>query len=120
MVETDLKKLYYSIGEVSRLLGIDQHVLRYWETEFKELAPRKRKGGKRLYKESDLQTVRLIRKLLYEDRYTIEGARRKLGNVSRIEIDESDQAKTGEAVGKTDIISEVRKDLLELKEIMDG
>ena len=117
MVETDLKKLYYSIGEVSRLLGIDQHVLRYWETEFKEIAPRKRKGGKRLYKESDLQTVKLIKKLLYEDRFTIEGARRKLRNVSLIEVD---HAKTGEAVGKVDIIREVRKDLLELKAIMDG
>ncbi len=120
MVETDLKKLYYSIGEVSRLLRIDQHVLRYWETEFKELAPSKRKGGKRLYKERDLQTVRLIKKLLYEDRYTIEGARRKLGDVNRTKIERADHVKTDETVAKTDIIREVRKDLLELKAIMDS
>ena len=120
MVGTDLTKLYYSIGEVSRLLAIDQHVLRYWETEFKELAPRKRKGGKRLYRDNDLQTVKLIMKLLYEDRYTIEGARRRLGDVNRTRVERTEDVIAGESVRTTDIIVDMRKDLLELKEIIDS
>ncbi|MDP8237719.1 MAG: MerR family transcriptional regulator [Candidatus Hatepunaea meridiana] len=78
MSESDIQKLYYSIGEVSQMLDIDQPVLRFWETEFKELSPRKSKSGKRQYKEYDLKVLRRIKQLLYKERYTIEGARRKL------------------------------------------
>ena len=67
MTEDGIQKLYYSISEVSQALGIDQHVLRFWETEFKELAPRKNKAGNRLYKESDLQLLKRIKQLLYEE-----------------------------------------------------
>ncbi|HHE46355.1 MAG TPA: MerR family transcriptional regulator [Bacteroidetes bacterium] len=111
-------KLYYSIGEVSRLLGIDQHVLRFWETEFRELAPLKRKGGRRQYRESDLRVIRRIKKLLYEDRYTIEGARRRLraeGRGDKVE-DRSSDATAGGAT----VLKEMRRDLLELKEILES
>lgn len=78
MIDRPIKKLYYSISEVSELTQIKPYVLRYWETEFSELRPDKNKAGKRIYRESDVKLVFLIKKLLYDDRYTIEGARQKL------------------------------------------
>jgi DNA-binding transcriptional MerR regulator len=72
------KKLYYKIGEVCDLLGVEPHVLRYWETEFASLAPPKSKSGHRTYRPKDIDLLLQIRKLLYEDGFTIAGARRQL------------------------------------------
>lgn len=72
------KKLFYKIGEVCQITDTEPYVLRYWETEFPVLAPQKNKSGQRIYKESDIETVRLIKRLLYEECYTIAGARKKL------------------------------------------
>ena len=69
---------FYSIGEVCDLLGIKPHVLRYWETQFEALAPTKNRAGNRVYRAGDLQRIALIHRLLYEEKYTIEGARRHL------------------------------------------
>jgi DNA-binding transcriptional MerR regulator len=74
----DIKKLYYSIGEVSQMTGLDQHVLRYWETEFPALNPNKNRAGRRIYTEQDILLVRRIQQLLRDDKYTIEGARQVL------------------------------------------
>jgi DNA-binding transcriptional MerR regulator len=71
-------KLYYSIREVSELLDLEPYVLRFWEKEFPSLAPRKSHGGLRLYKQSDIDELRVIRELLYTEKYTIEGARRQI------------------------------------------
>ena len=71
------QKLYYRIGEVAEIAGVKPHVLRYWETEFGFLSPQKNEGNQRLYTAKDLEKVLLIRKLLYEDGYTIAGAKRK-------------------------------------------
>jgi len=71
------QKLYYRIGEVADIAGVKPHVLRYWETEFGFLSPQKNEGNQRLYTAKDLEKVLLIRKLLYEDGYTIAGAKRK-------------------------------------------
>ncbi len=71
-------KLYFRIGEVSRLAGVKPHVLRFWETEFPALNPKKSGSGHRLYRRKDVEVVLEIRKLLYEDRFTIEGARRAI------------------------------------------
>lgn len=71
-------KLYYSISEVSELAKVKPHVLRYWETQFKMLRPRKNRAGNRMYREKDLELVLAIRALLYEKGFTIAGARRKL------------------------------------------
>lgn len=68
----------WTIGEVSRELELEQYVLRYWETEFKQLRPRRNPAGQRLYGERDLQLLRQIADLLYERHYTIAGARRVL------------------------------------------
>jgi DNA-binding transcriptional MerR regulator len=72
-------KLFYKIGEVSRIAGVEPYVLRYWESEFSFLRPRKNKSGQRVYTRKDLDLVLRIKKLLYEDRYTIEGVRKKFG-----------------------------------------
>ncbi len=71
-------KLYFRIGEVARLAGIKPYVLRFWETEFPGLGPRKSGTGHRLYRRKDVELVLEIKRLLYEKRYTIEGARKFL------------------------------------------
>ncbi|MGA2193241.1 MAG: MerR family transcriptional regulator [Nitrospirota bacterium] len=71
-------KLFYKIGEVSRLAGVEPYILRYWETEFPTLAPRKNRGGQRVYQQGDLDTVLAIKRMLHEEGYTIAGARKKL------------------------------------------
>jgi DNA-binding transcriptional MerR regulator len=71
-------KLYYRIGEVESLTGVPAYVLRYWESEFKLLRPKKNPAGQRLYRRRDLDLVLRIRHLLYEERLTLEGARKRL------------------------------------------
>ncbi|MFC1557231.1 MerR family transcriptional regulator [candidate division KSB1 bacterium] len=70
-----IKKLYFSISEVSEMTGLKPYVLRYWETEFVELRPAKNRAGNRIYKEKDIQLINKIKELLYSRKYTIEGAR---------------------------------------------
>lgn len=74
MPEDEIEKLYYSIGEVSDIVGQEPHVLRYWEEEFDILSPRKNRAGRRVYTEEDIETVERIRYLLKDEKYTIEGA----------------------------------------------
>ncbi|MBU4357566.1 MAG: MerR family transcriptional regulator [Thermodesulfovibrionales bacterium] len=72
-------KLFYKIGEVSKIVGVEPYVLRYWETEFSFLKPRKNKSGQRVYVKKDVELLLAIKKLLYHERYTIEGVRKRLG-----------------------------------------
>ena len=72
-------KLFYKIGEVSKIVGVEPYVLRYWETEFSFLKPRKNKSGQRVYIKRDVELLLDIKKLLYQERYTIEGVRKRLG-----------------------------------------
>ncbi len=72
------QKIYYRIGEVSKLTGIKPYVLRYWESEFRWMAPQKSRSKQRLYRKKDIEMVLLIKRLLYEERYTIAGARQRL------------------------------------------
>ena len=74
----EIKKLYYSIGEVSQLTGLKQYVLRYWETEFPQLRPAKNSAGNRTYKVKDLEYIYLIKDLLYSQKFTIKGALKHL------------------------------------------
>ncbi len=78
MRDFGLKKLYYSISEVSRLTGLEQYILRYWETEFEKLKPAKNRAGNRIYTNKDIQLILKIKKLLREEKYTIEGAKKIL------------------------------------------
>jgi DNA-binding transcriptional MerR regulator len=77
-------KLYFRIGEVSRLAGVKQYVLRYWETEFPGIGPRKSGSNHRLYRRKDVELILEIKHLLYEKRYTIEGARKHLQEQSKL------------------------------------
>ena len=76
-------KLYFKIGEVSDLLGVEPYVLRYWETEFSVLSPKKSGTGHRLYRRKDVELLLRIKYLLYEKKFTIEGARQSLQAESR-------------------------------------
>ncbi|MGE5893218.1 MAG: MerR family transcriptional regulator [bacterium] len=71
------EKLFYKIGEVTRITGVEAYVLRYWETEFPFLKPRKSRSGQRVYVKKDIELINQIRQLLYEERYTIEGVRKR-------------------------------------------
>jgi len=71
-------KMYYSITEVAELTGLKPHILRYWETEFSILHPKKNRAGNRAYRKKDIETVKLIKRLLYTEGYTIEGAKRQI------------------------------------------
>jgi DNA-binding transcriptional MerR regulator len=73
-----MKKLYYSIGEVSDITDVEAHVLRYWETVFNELNPKKNKAGNRIYKEEDIETILKLKELIQEKKYSTEGAQQVL------------------------------------------
>ena len=74
-IKPKVKKLYYSIGEVSELTGLKSYVLRYWETEFSQLRPPKNRAGNRTYRQKDIDLLLDIKDLLYNKKYTIDGAR---------------------------------------------
>lgn len=86
----DNKKAYYSISEVCAKTGLESHVLRYWETEFPQLRPKKNRAGNRAYRDKDIDVIRYIKYLLYEEQYTILGAKKKCseakGDVHQIQL----------------------------------
>lgn len=86
------EKIYFKIGEVCELVDVQAHVLRYWETEFPQLAPQKNRSGQRSYRRRDVEISLRIKELLYDELYTIAGARKKL----QIEIRENGKTKVGE------------------------
>ena len=98
MSTNGIKKLYYSISEVSEMLGVEAHVLRYWETEFRELAPKKNRAGRRIYRKRDIETVRRIKHLLKEKKYTIDGARQVLSGA--VEEDEDNSVISKKELGE--------------------
>jgi DNA-binding transcriptional MerR regulator len=83
-------KRYFTIGEVSELCGVKPHVLRYWEQEFTQLKPVKRRGNRRYYQHHEVLLIRRIRELLYEEGFTISGARNRLDNV-RIDVEDKSE-----------------------------
>lgn len=72
------QRLFFKIGDVAELVGVKPYVLRYWETEFPMISPQKSDSGQRVYRRADVETVMLIKKLLYQERYSIEGARKRI------------------------------------------
>ncbi len=117
-------KLYFKIGEVAEIVGVKPYVLRYWETEFPEIAPSKSKSKQRLYKRKEVETILHIRDLLYKERFTIDGARKRLkelGKRSR-SFDEAKQIslKLPASQVSPSVLSEIRAKLAELEKILDN
>ncbi len=80
-----MKKLYYSIGDVSEITSIEPHVLRYWESVFKQLSPQKNSGGNRIYKDKDIEIILKLKKLIKIKKYSTKGARQALENENKAE-----------------------------------
>ncbi|HML17029.1 MAG TPA: MerR family transcriptional regulator [Bryobacteraceae bacterium] len=118
-------KLYFRIGEVARLAGIKPYVLRFWETEFPALGPRKSGTGHRLYRRKDVELVLEIKRLLYEKRFTIEGARKFLETRGRGEPAPAQKTSKPKKAQQATLFSDdssmldaVRKELRALLEIL--
>jgi DNA-binding transcriptional MerR regulator len=86
------RRTFYSIGEVCALIGVKPHVLRYWESQFEELSPAKNRAGNRVYRSEEIELIALIHRLVHEERFTVAGARRQLG-----ELREQDAAQDASA-----------------------
>ena len=109
-------KLFYKIGEVSKISGVESYVLRYWETEFPFLRPRKNKSGQRVYVKKDVELILEVKKLLYQERYTIEGVRKRFGDTAArvpgpIAVCEK---KTKESMDPAEVLNFVRKRLKDI------
>jgi len=110
------EKIYFKIGEVSEIVGVEPYVLRYWETEFDLLKPSKAPSKHRLYKKRDVELLLDIKRLLYTEGFTIEGARKKLREVKK---EEKDQLKLPLADQKyKSALIKVRKDLEALRKLI--
>ena len=124
MKDLSIKKLYYSISEVSRITAIEQYVLRYWETEFEQLKPQKNRAGNRIYTNKDIQLILYIKELLRDKKYTIEGAKKILDDQvqdKQIQVDKKDKRSTTEEVADLGDIKEkpsLKEDLEEIKSFL--
>lgn len=104
------EKLYYRIGEVSRITQIKPYVLRYWESEFSLMSPVKSRSKQRLYRKRDIETILLIKKLLYDERFTIAGAKKRLRELGRTAFDASEAAEADAAEAVLDEALEAADD----------
>jgi DNA-binding transcriptional MerR regulator len=110
------KKAYYSIGEVCDLTDLKPHVLRYWETQFEVLHPTKNRAGNRVFRPKEIELILLVKHLLYEKKFTIDGARQRLLDMRKGgEISESGKDVTGR-----DFLVGLKEELLQLKEVLDA
>jgi DNA-binding transcriptional MerR regulator len=99
------KRLYYKIGEACKALGIQPYVLRYWETEFPALAPNKSRSGQRVYSEKEMEIIRRIKELLYDEGYTIAGAKKKLeGELASGVLGEGDEEEGTEGTEESPVV----------------
>ena len=111
-------KRYFTIGEVSELCGVKPHVLRYWEQEFTQLKPVKRRGNRRYYQHHEVLLIRRIRELLYDQGFTISGARNRLDEL----VSEPAKALRGAAPGaqRTTLAAVVRKEIKSVIDVLRG
>jgi len=128
MKQIGIKKLYYSISEVSKITDLEQYVLRYWETEFEQLKPAKNRAGNRIYTNRDIKLILYIKRLLREERYTIEGAKQILSTympenetgeqlelISETAVSQS----LGEPQSKAPTENRLRTDMVEIKRFLE-
>jgi len=107
-------KRYFTIGEVSELCGVKPHVLRYWEQEFTQLKPVKRRGNRRYYQHHEVLLIRRIRELLYDQGFTISGARNRLDELV------SEPSKGGRPSPRTNLAAVLRKEIKSVLEVLRG
>ncbi len=126
MKDLSIKKLYYSISEVSKITEMEQYVLRYWETEFEQLKPQKNRAGNRIYTNKDIQVILQIKTLLRDKKYTIEGAKKILEEYSPDKNSSSETEQptlfdintSSNSTGKKEKPS-LKKDLEEIKNVLE-
>ncbi|HLE08416.1 MAG TPA: MerR family transcriptional regulator [Thermodesulfobacteriota bacterium] len=111
-------RLYFKIGEVARITRVKPYILRYWESEFKIISPVKSQGNQRVYKKKDVELILYIRKLLYEDKFTLEGAKKKAAEFKKnhskqLNFPFSDKKYQG-------ALREIRRDLVSLKNMLSA
>ncbi|HXG38324.1 MAG TPA: MerR family transcriptional regulator [Bacteroidota bacterium] len=120
MKHIGIKKLYYSISEVSKITELEQYVLRYWESEFPQLKPAKNRAGNRIYTNKDIKLILHIKKLLRDEKYTIEGAKKVLEDYVP-EPEEGEQLMLLNVPPKKRIQDEeIRADIVEVKQFLEG
>lgn len=118
MRDLSIKKLYYSISEVSKITDIEQYVLRYWETEFEQLSPQKNRAGNRIYTNKDIRLILYIKELLREKKYTIEGAKKILEDYEQ-EKKPVIEVKEKKLHNESNIVVEVEKNNSSIKEDLE-
>ena len=125
MKDLSIKKLYYSISEVSKITDVEQYVLRYWETEFEQLKPQKNRAGNRIYTNKDINLIMHIKNLLREKKYTIEGAKNIL-NDGKVDLKQEEEEKIPPDLFSSQLNSEIKKekpllkkDLEEIKGVLE-
>ncbi|MBN2060552.1 MAG: MerR family transcriptional regulator [Deltaproteobacteria bacterium] len=101
-------KRYFRIGEVSRIIGVEPYVLRYWESEFPQIRPSRADSNQRTYQRKDLEIIFEIKNLLYEEKMTLEGAKRRLAIKER----------SSDLVGKEEVLREIKKGLHEISDLL--
>jgi DNA-binding transcriptional MerR regulator len=116
--ETAPDKRYYRIGEVARITGVKPHVLRYWESEFRWMAPAKSRSKQRMYRQRDIEVVQLLKRLLHEERFTIAGARKKLREMGIHRALDKPQLDLGLEVDPIESLRRVREELKTIRAML--
>jgi DNA-binding transcriptional MerR regulator len=111
-------KLFFRIGEVSQLVGVEPYVLRYWESEFPGLSPKKSTSGQRMFRRKDVELLLSIKHLLYNEKFTIEGARKALKTGKMVEENPRMPARQEELFPAPDPLPEIRKELSDILKLL--
>lgn len=111
-------KRYYRIGEVAKITGVKAHVLRYWESEFRWMAPAKSRSQQRLYRQRDIEVIVLLKRLLHEERFTIAGARKRLRELGVAKALETPQLDLGLEIDHAARYRRIREELEALKALL--
>lgn len=114
MQSRELVKLYYRIGEVSNIVGVQPHVLRYWETEFRSIRPQKSSKGQRVYSRRDVEKLLRVKDLLKNQGFTIAGARKRLGEPSVAAPEEPAEGERGGTKNMRKVLLGLRQDLMRM------
>ena len=121
MQAREVKKLYYSIGEISQKTGLKQYVLRYWETEFSHITPSKNRAGNRVYKESDYNNIKELKDLLHNRKFTIKGAKQYLKDRDLKASSPTNDSNTLKLIDTLDVktLKNIQKSLNDLLSILE-